>query len=106
MVAALYFSFCFTVNTCAVPVLPALTYCAPAKLVADVPSMFTPTMLRLMISKFSGKNVSCPTGSLATDVDTLVSTSTTSRTKCGFIFKPLLANVPMACATCNMVKLL
>ena len=45
-------------------------------------------------------------GSLATGVACLVSTSITSRTKWGFIFKPLLTKVAVACASCNMVKLL
>ncbi|CAJ0694314.1 hypothetical protein R82526_04134 [Ralstonia mannitolilytica] len=46
----LYFSFLPSENVCAVPVLPADTYCAPMNALAAVPDWFTPTMARLITS--------------------------------------------------------
>ena len=52
--AALYFSFWPMVTACAVPVLPALVYPAPANTRAEVPDVTTPTKPLRMTSMCSG----------------------------------------------------
>ena len=60
--------------TCEVPVLPPLVYGAPANTAALVPSLFTPTMARLMVAIWSGFQSSLRSGCGSTGVRTLVAT--------------------------------
>ena len=102
---SLYFSFWPMEKTCAVPVLPATWYGAPACTRTAVPPGFTtPIMPPMMVSQYLGSSTftsgSGRGGSVATAP---VRESRTARTRRGWNPLPRIASVAVACASCSGV---
>ena len=86
-------------NTCAVPVFPPETYSAPAKALAPVPSLLTPTMALLIVSMFCFFHGRTRSGSGSIRVFSPLRLSVMWRTRCGRYSTPSLASAAMACAS-------